>query len=199
MSLPSPCPIKTAARGGDHNRRSPSPADAAQKQTARLRVRRRDDPARLSRHRGEGRPIFRARLRRQSGNWRETFIQLWDVAENPERGFMPAGKFLAIMQKVAEHVPFDPAAKLTFEVSDGDAAIRLFKAAAVDISAEDGFVRVQLVVIRRAASRATVGSLRRTRTARVALQAVMRRRHAARPIRRLNRRGRRVPGARDAL
>jgi hypothetical protein len=78
-------------------------------------------------------------------SWRETFVQLWDVAENPERGFMPAGKFLAIMQKVAEHVPFDPAAKLTFEVSDGNAAIRLFKAAAVDISAEDGFVRVQLV------------------------------------------------------
>jgi hypothetical protein len=78
-------------------------------------------------------------------SWRETFIQLWDVAENPERGFMPAGKFLAIMQKVAEHVPFEPTAKLTFEVSDGEAAIRLFKAAAVDISAEDGIVRVQLV------------------------------------------------------
>jgi hypothetical protein len=77
--------------------------------------------------------------------WRETFIQLWDVAENPERGFMPAGRFLAIMEKVAEHVPFDPQAKLTFEVSDGEAAIRLFKAAAVDISSEDGFVRVQLV------------------------------------------------------
>ena len=76
--------------------------------------------------------------------WRETFIQLWDVAENPERGFMPAGKFLAIMNKVAAFVPFDPRAKLTFEVSDGETAIRLFKAAAIEVS-EDGCVRVRLV------------------------------------------------------
>lgn len=77
-------------------------------------------------------------------SWRETFIQLWDIAENPERGFMPVGKFLAIMGKVAEHAPFDPEAKLTFEVSDGEAAIRLFKAAAIDVTPENGLVRVQL-------------------------------------------------------
>lgn len=78
-------------------------------------------------------------------SWRETFIQLWDVAENPERGFMPVGKFLAIMGKVAEHVPFDQDAKLTFEVSDGAAAIRLFKASAIDVASDKGFVCVQLV------------------------------------------------------
>jgi len=75
-------------------------------------------------------------------SWRETFIQLWDVAENPERGFMPAGKFLAIMRKVSAHVAFDPAAKLTFELSDGVEPMRLYKASG--ISAEEHFVRVDL-------------------------------------------------------
>lgn len=78
-------------------------------------------------------------------SWRETFVQLWDVAENPERGHMAAGKFLAIMRKVAEHVPFDPQAKLTFEVSDGEAAIRLFGAASIDVSEDKKLVRVALV------------------------------------------------------
>jgi hypothetical protein len=78
-------------------------------------------------------------------SWRETFVQLWDVAENPERGHMGVGKFLAIMRKVAEHVPFDPNAKLTFEVSDGEAAIRLFKATSIDVSEKGKLVRVALV------------------------------------------------------
>lgn len=51
-------------------------------------------------------------------SWHETFIQLWDIVEG-HRVHMPVGKFLAIMRKVAEAVPFQPDAKLTFEVSDG--------------------------------------------------------------------------------
>ena len=51
-------------------------------------------------------------------SWHETFIQLWDIVEE-NREHMPVGKFLAIMGKVAEAVPFHPEAKLIFEVSDG--------------------------------------------------------------------------------
>src|SRR5215475_6493353 len=56
-------------------------------------------------------------------SWHETFIQLWDVPPEDGRGHMAAGKFLAIIRKVADAVPFDPAAKVTFEVSDGRQAM----------------------------------------------------------------------------
>ncbi|WP_432284259.1 DUF6428 family protein [Aminobacter sp. BA135] len=61
--------------------------------------------------------------------WTELFIQLWDVDED-ERTHMPAGKFSAIIRKVSEHVALDPVARLTFEVSDGIAAMQLHKASA---------------------------------------------------------------------
>src|SRR6478609_2594104 len=38
--------------------------------------------------------------------WTETFIQLWDVEEG-NRTHMTAGKFVAIINKVAELSPFD--------------------------------------------------------------------------------------------
>lgn len=50
--------------------------------------------------------------------WSEIFVQLWDIDEDG-RTHMPAGKFAAIIRKVSDHVRFEPAAKLTFEVSDG--------------------------------------------------------------------------------
>ncbi len=74
--------------------------------------------------------------------WRETFIQLWDVPPEPGQVFMHVGKFLAIMRKAAEHVPFDPDAKLTFEVSDGASALQLLRASSIDT---DGYaVRISL-------------------------------------------------------
>ena len=76
-------------------------------------------------------------------SWEETFIQLWDIPpEEPGRTFMTVGRFLAIMRKVSAHVPFDPAAKLTFEVSDGVAAMQLFRASEIDASGDA--VRVAL-------------------------------------------------------
>jgi hypothetical protein len=74
--------------------------------------------------------------------WTETFIQLWDVP--PERGqtFMTVGKFLAIMRKSAEQVPFDPHARLTFEVSDGVSAMQLLRASSIDVGPDA--VRVAL-------------------------------------------------------
>ena len=75
-------------------------------------------------------------------SWREIFIQLWDVPPEDGRGPMRVGKFLAIIRKVADAVPFDPAAKLTFEVSDGRGAMQLYRAAAV--ARQDDVVRVEL-------------------------------------------------------
>lgn len=57
--------------------------------------------------------------------WSEMFVQLWDIDEGG-RGHMPAGKFSAIIRKVSDHVRLDPAAKLTFEVSDGSRAMALY-------------------------------------------------------------------------
>lgn len=75
-------------------------------------------------------------------SWRETFIQLWDVPAEAGRSFMPVWKFLAIMKKVADEVPFDAGSKLTFEVSDPTSAMRLFAVEAVEIAGET--VRVSL-------------------------------------------------------
>jgi hypothetical protein len=75
-------------------------------------------------------------------SWTETFIQLWDVPAEADRTFMPVWKFLAIMKKVADEVPFDPESKLTFEVSDPGSAMRLFGISGLEIDAEA--VRVSL-------------------------------------------------------
>ena len=75
-------------------------------------------------------------------SWHETFIQLWDVPSEDGRAHMPAAKFLAIIGKVTATVPLDPAAKLTFEVSDGEHAMQLYRAAAIEIEA--GAVHVRL-------------------------------------------------------
>lgn len=64
-------------------------------------------------------------------SWSETFIQLWDIDE-ADRSHMPARKFLAIIGKVRDAVGFDAAARLTFEVSDGVAPMRLYRAERVD-------------------------------------------------------------------
>jgi hypothetical protein len=80
--------------------------------------------------------------------WRETFIQLWDVPSEDGRTHMPAEKFSAIMRKVAETVPFDAQAKLTFEVSDGLGAISLYRGERIDLRSEE----VRVALARRPAS-----------------------------------------------
>jgi hypothetical protein len=74
-------------------------------------------------------------------SWHETFIQLWDIVED-NRGHMPVGKFLAIMRKVTEAVPFSLDAKLTFEVSDGVKPMQLYKAD--EITVDGNVIRVPL-------------------------------------------------------
>jgi hypothetical protein len=55
---------------------------------------------------------------------------------------MPVAKFLAIIRKVTERIPFDPNAKLTFELSDGVSAIQLYRAASVEIADDVVFVEL---------------------------------------------------------
>lgn len=57
--------------------------------------------------------------------WSEIFVQLWDIDEDG-RTHMPAGKFSAIIRKVAGHVRLEPTAKLTFEISDGGRPMALY-------------------------------------------------------------------------
>ncbi|EYR83825.1 DUF6428 family protein [Shinella sp. DD12] len=73
--------------------------------------------------------------------WSEMFIQLWDVDEG-DRSHMPAGKFSAIIRKVSDHVRLDPAAKLTFEVSDGNRPMALYCASSPRLA--DGTFEVTL-------------------------------------------------------
>jgi hypothetical protein len=75
-------------------------------------------------------------------SWHETFIQLWDVPPEDDRGFLPVAKFLAIVGKVSQSVPFDPAARLTFEVSDGKRAMALYRASGFEVAGD--IVRVEL-------------------------------------------------------
>jgi hypothetical protein len=64
-------------------------------------------------------------------SWREIFIQLWDVPPEDGCGHLAVGKFLAIIRKVADAVPFDAAARLTFEVRDGRRAMQLYYASGI--------------------------------------------------------------------
>ena len=75
-------------------------------------------------------------------SWHETFIQLWDVPPEDDRGLLPVAKFLAIIGKVADAVPFDPEAKVTFEVSDGKRAMQLYRASGLEVDGDT--VRVKL-------------------------------------------------------
>ncbi len=64
--------------------------------------------------------------------WSEIFVQLLDV-EGDGPAHMAVGKFAAIVRKVSGHVKLDTGARLTFEVSDGQAPMQLFSAVALGI------------------------------------------------------------------
>jgi hypothetical protein len=76
-------------------------------------------------------------------SWHETFVQLWDAAADEGASCMPVAKFLAIIRKVTERIPFDPNAKLTFELSDGVSAIQLYRAASVETADDVVFVELK--------------------------------------------------------
>lgn len=74
-------------------------------------------------------------------SWSELFVQLLDVAGDGRH--MAAGKFSAIIDKVAGYFALDGAAKLIFEVSNGIEPIRLFMAASLTVATDE--VHIELV------------------------------------------------------
>lgn len=50
--------------------------------------------------------------------WKETVIQLWNPGDEQEREYMTVKKFLAIYDRVAEHIPVSDNAELRFEYGD---------------------------------------------------------------------------------
>jgi Family of unknown function (DUF6428) len=51
-------------------------------------------------------------------SWKETVIQLWNPGDEPEREYMTVKKFLAIYDRVAEHIPVSDNAEVRFEYGD---------------------------------------------------------------------------------
>lgn len=75
--------------------------------------------------------------------WRETILQVEDLpasTETPEH--MKAGRFLAILDKVAQRVMLDPAARLTFEVGPVDQPMQVFDVQTLRIDAEQIVVQL---------------------------------------------------------
>lgn len=58
--------------------------------------------------------------------WRETILQVEDVAAAAEAEFMPVSKFRAILDQVAARIALDPSARLTFEVGLPDTPMQVF-------------------------------------------------------------------------
>ena len=52
--------------------------------------------------------------------WNETIVQLWDVADEPERGYMPIAKFLGIWDMVNRDVGLEGTAEIKFEWGDAE-------------------------------------------------------------------------------
>src|ERR671910_1214014 len=68
--------------------------------------------------------------------WSETFIQVWDVAGEPQSRVMTVGKFLAIMSKVADDVGLDRDSRLTFECGDDVGVIGLYAVEGVKVETD---------------------------------------------------------------
>ncbi|MCJ8144020.1 DUF6428 family protein [Ancylobacter sp. A5.8] len=80
-------------------------------------------------------------------SWRETVLQVEDLAPGGETAFMSVGKFRAILDQVGRRIALDPEARLTFEVGPPGAAMQVFDAGRLEIGDE----RVTLRLVPRAA------------------------------------------------
>jgi hypothetical protein len=58
--------------------------------------------------------------------WQETILQVEDIAQEGEDGYLSADKFRGILDQVAQRVDLDAGARLTFEVGPPDAAMQVF-------------------------------------------------------------------------
>jgi len=74
--------------------------------------------------------------------WQETILQVEDIPADEGKTFMRVGKFRSILAAVDRKVRLNADARLTFEVSRPDEAMRVYDVAAVDIEAERAVVRL---------------------------------------------------------
>ncbi|MEZ2220788.1 DUF6428 family protein [Rhizobium sp. RCC_161_2] len=58
--------------------------------------------------------------------WRETVLQIEDIAQEGEGDYLSVDKFREILDQVAQRVELDARARLTFEVGPPNAAMRVF-------------------------------------------------------------------------
>lgn len=65
--------------------------------------------------------------------WRETILQVEDLAPEGERDFMPVGKFRSILGQVATRIELDSDARLTFEVGPAESAMQVFDVSMLQI------------------------------------------------------------------
>lgn len=85
----------------------------------------------------------------QTHRWSETQFELWVpplVGALPGRDHMPAGKFLAIVDRVEKELPLDGTTAARIFVALGDAPAALYDIAAV--TARDGQLHVELTADR---------------------------------------------------
>jgi hypothetical protein len=69
--------------------------------------------------------------------WRETIFQIEDLPASAEQpGHMQVRKFLAILDKVAQRVPLDAEARLTFEVGPPGRPMQVFDVETLRIEAD---------------------------------------------------------------
>jgi hypothetical protein len=74
--------------------------------------------------------------------WQETILQVEDIPPAPGGSFMQVGKFRSILAQVDRKVRLNAEARLTFEISRPDEAMRVFDVAAVEIEAGRAVVRL---------------------------------------------------------
>lgn len=75
--------------------------------------------------------------------WRETILQVEDIAQEGEGDYLSVDKFRGILEQVAQRVELDAGARLTFEVGPPDAAMQIFDVDRLRIEA--GRVMLRLV------------------------------------------------------
>lgn len=72
-------------------------------------------------------------------SWTETIFQIWDIEVSVTGQTMAIDKLLGIIRKVTPLIGADDASRLTFEVSDGEVAMRTYAFDRLDIT-ESGAV-----------------------------------------------------------
>lgn len=74
--------------------------------------------------------------------WQETILQVEDIPASEGKTYMQVGKFRSILAAVDRKVRLNADARLSFEVSRPDEAMRVYDVAAVDIEEDRAVVRL---------------------------------------------------------